>query len=88
MATEDEFLTTDRPLPSSIPPSIQYGSDVVAEQLSRLDIDFMALVPGSSYRGLHDSIVNLKGNQKPEMLITLHEEHAVSIAHGYAKGKV
>ncbi|KXT08742.1 hypothetical protein AC579_4142 [Pseudocercospora musae] len=85
MATKDEFLNKDSLVPSSIPPSIQYGSDVVAEQLSRLDIDYIALVPGSSYRGLHDSIVNLTGNQKPEMLITLHEEHAVSIAHGYAK---
>ncbi|EMD00222.1 hypothetical protein BAUCODRAFT_30691 [Baudoinia panamericana UAMH 10762] len=64
---------------------IGYGSDAIAEQLSRLHLDYIALVPGSSYRGLHDSLVNYNGNAKPEMLVCLHEEHAVSIAHGYAK---
>ena len=44
-----------------------------------------SLVPGASYRGLHDSIVNLLGNETPKMLLCLHEEHAVAIAHGWAK---
>ncbi|HEY3652464.1 MAG TPA: thiamine pyrophosphate-dependent enzyme, partial [Streptosporangiaceae bacterium] len=39
----------------------------------------------SSYRGLHDSLVNYNGNRDPRMLVCLHEEHAVAIAHGYAK---
>ncbi|NBW05878.1 MAG: thiamine pyrophosphate-binding protein, partial [Alphaproteobacteria bacterium] len=62
-----------------------WGSDVVAEMLRRLDIPFIALNPGASYRGLHDSLVNYLGNESPQMLICLHEEYAVSIAHGYAK---
>src|SRR6185436_11599652 len=41
--------------------------------------------PGASYRGLHDSIVNYLGNTQPQMLLCLHEESAVAIAHGYAK---
>ena len=49
------------------------GSDAIAEQLSRLGLKYIALVPGSSYRGLHDSIVNYKGNASPEMLVCLHE---------------
>ena len=43
------------------------------------------LVPGASFRGLHDSLVNHLGNERPSMLLALHEEAAVGIAHGYAK---
>jgi thiamine pyrophosphate-dependent acetolactate synthase large subunit-like protein len=62
-----------------------FGSDVVADTLRALEIPFIALNPGSSYRGLHDSLVNHLGNHAPQMLLCLHEEHAVAIAHGYAK---
>jgi thiamine pyrophosphate-dependent acetolactate synthase large subunit-like protein len=62
-----------------------FGSDVIAEALRSLDIPYIALTPGASYRGLHDSIVNYLGNTKPQMLLCLHEETAVAIAHGYAK---
>src|ERR1700691_5837981 len=62
-----------------------YGSDVVAETLRALDIPYIAVTPGASYRGLHDSIVNYLGNTTPQMLLCLHEEAAVAIAHGYAK---
>jgi thiamine pyrophosphate-dependent acetolactate synthase large subunit-like protein len=85
----------DRP-PGLIPADIErpagtpaggarYGSDVVAETLRALDIPFIALNPGSSYRGLHDSIVNHLGNERPRMLVCLHEESAVALAHGWAK---
>ena len=63
----------------------RYGSDVAAETLRALDIPFVALNPGSSYRGLHDSIVNHLGNDRPRMLVCLHEESAVALAHGWAK---
>ena len=66
-------------------PQMGWGSDTIAEMLRRLDIPFISLVPGASYRGLHDSIVNYLGNAEPAMVVTLHEEHAVAIAHGYAK---
>src|SRR6202050_4393163 len=62
-----------------------FGSDVIADSLRLLDIPYIALTPGASYRGLHDSIVNYLGNSKPQMLLCLHEEAAVAIAHGYAK---
>lgn len=101
--SEAQPQLSDKPEPSRS--EIGFGSDAIAEQLSRLDLKYIALVPGSSYRGLHDSIVNYKGNANPEMLICLHEvrwpnesrnlwvliipmsiqEHAVAIAHGYAK---
>jgi thiamine pyrophosphate-dependent acetolactate synthase large subunit-like protein len=62
-----------------------FGSDVVAETLRDLDIPYIALNPGASYRGLHDSLVNYLGNAAPQMLLCLHEEAAIAIAHGYAK---
>jgi thiamine pyrophosphate-dependent acetolactate synthase large subunit-like protein len=65
--------------------AIEWGSDALAELLGRLGLRYIALVPGSSYRGLHDSLVNYNGNRDPQLLVCLHEEHAVAIAHGYAK---
>jgi thiamine pyrophosphate-dependent acetolactate synthase large subunit-like protein len=70
------------PLPSG---NALFGSDVVAETLRALEIPYIALNPGASYRGFHDSLVNHLGNVQPQMLLCLHEEHAVAIAHGYAK---
>jgi thiamine pyrophosphate-dependent acetolactate synthase large subunit-like protein len=74
----------ERPLPSGAN-APAFGSDVIAETLRALDIPYIALNPGASYRGLHDSIVNYLGNRAPQMLLCLHEESAVAIAHGYAK---
>ena len=62
-----------------------YGSDVVAETLRGLGLEYISLNPGASYRGLHDSIVNYLGNERPQLILCLHEEHAVAVAHGYAK---
>ena len=62
-----------------------FGSDAIADAIAALDIPYIALNPGASYRGLHDSLVNYRGNANPQMLLCLHEEHAVAIAHGYAK---
>lgn len=72
------------------PPAIantgpEWGSDAVADMLRTLDIPYMTLNPGASFRGIHDSIVNYLDNNAPKLLLCLHEEAAVSIAHGYAK---
>ena len=75
-----------RDIPVSLPQQdALWGSDAIAAMLRALDIPYLALNPGASYRGLHDSIVNYLGNQQPQMLLCLHEESAVAIAHGYAK---
>src|SRR5246127_4172685 len=74
----------ERPTPAGVN-APGFGSDVIADALRALDIPYIALTPGASYRGLHDSIVNYLGNSKPQMLLCLHEEAAVAIAHGYAK---
>jgi thiamine pyrophosphate-dependent acetolactate synthase large subunit-like protein len=65
--------------------TVAWGSDIAAQMLRRLGIPYVSLNPGASYRGLHDSLVNHLGNERPGMLLCLHEDHAVAIAHGYAK---
>ncbi|HEV2955976.1 MAG TPA: thiamine pyrophosphate-binding protein, partial [Xanthobacteraceae bacterium] len=80
----DPLAAIERPAPSGTN-AAGFGSDVAAETLRALDIPYIALNPGASYRGLHDSLVNHLGNVRPQMLLCLHEEHAVGIAHGYAK---
>ena len=75
-----------RDLPVAVPePRELWGSDAIAAMLRALDVPYLALNPGASYRGLHDSLVNYLGNERPQMLLCLHEESAVAIAHGYAK---
>jgi len=64
---------------------VAWGSDVAAQMLRRLGVPYISLNPGASYRGLHDSIVNHLGNEQPGILLCLHEDHSVAIAHGYAK---
>jgi thiamine pyrophosphate-dependent acetolactate synthase large subunit-like protein len=71
------------PPPADVP--MGWGSDAVAELLNRLAFDFISLNPGASYRGLHDSLVNVLGARGPQIVLCLHEEHAVALAHGYAK---
>jgi benzoylformate decarboxylase len=62
-----------------------WGSDVVAQTIRALGYRYISLVPGASFRGLHDSLVNHLGNSDPKMIICLHEEHAVSIADGFSR---
>jgi thiamine pyrophosphate-dependent acetolactate synthase large subunit-like protein len=63
----------------------EFYSDAIVELLSRLDVEYVFLLPGSSYRGLHDSLVNFGRNHKPTIVLATHEQIAVSMAHGYAK---
>jgi benzoylformate decarboxylase/acetolactate synthase-1/2/3 large subunit len=62
----------------------RFGSDLLVERLARLGVRHVALNPGASIRGFHDSLVNPPA-AAPELVLALHEEIAVAIAHGYAK---
>src|SRR5882724_10440384 len=64
---------------------VAWGSDIAAQLLRRFGIPYISLNPGASYRGLHDSLVNHLGNVDPGIIVCLHEDHSVAIAHGYAK---
>lgn len=62
-----------------------FGSDSIANLIRSYGVPYLPMTPGASFRGLHDSIVNHLDNKDPELLICIHEEHAVAVAHGYAK---
>ena len=64
----------------------RWQSDIIVDMIKRYDFEYIALNPGASYRGLHDSLVNY-GENDPPMLLCQHEKIAVQIAHGYARAK-
>jgi thiamine pyrophosphate-dependent acetolactate synthase large subunit-like protein len=79
-------MTVERP--AGVEPEhgpAEYGSDLAVGALRRLGYKYLPMNPGSSWRGLHDSVVNYGGNDGPRLMLCLHEEIAVSMAHGYAK---
>ncbi|MBW8708579.1 MAG: thiamine pyrophosphate-binding protein [Alphaproteobacteria bacterium] len=61
------------------------GADFMLEVLKTFDFDYIPETPASTFRGLHEAIINGGMNKKPEMLSCMHEEIAVAMAHGYAK---
>ncbi len=63
----------------------EYGSDLIVDLMKAYGIEYAALNPGATFRGLHDSIVNYGGNVAPQIILCNHEEIAVAVAQGYAK---
>ena len=61
------------------------GSDFMVDVLKTLGFDYVAANPGSSFEGLHESIINYGANRMPELLTCCHEESSVAMAHGFAK---
>jgi acetolactate synthase-1/2/3 large subunit len=61
------------------------GSDYMVDVLKHVGYDYLTCMPGSTFRGIHESIINYGGNTKPEMLSCVHEEISAAMAHGYAK---
>lgn len=76
-------ITQELPTPST--GTLTFGSDAIAGFMRQIDVPYFTVVPGASFRGLHDSLVNHLGNQAPQMLLVIHEETAASVAHGFAK---
>ena len=59
----------------------------MVQVLRDLGVEWVAANPGSSFEGLQESIINYgtPPNVKPEFITALHEESAVTMAHGYGK---
>jgi thiamine pyrophosphate-dependent acetolactate synthase large subunit-like protein len=57
----------------------------MVDVIKSLGFEYAAANPGSSFRGLHESLINYGGNASPELLTCCHEESSVAMAHGYAK---
>jgi thiamine pyrophosphate-dependent acetolactate synthase large subunit-like protein len=75
-AGDDEAVTIDRP-----------GGDFMVDVLKSLDFEYIASNPGSSFRGIHESIINYGNNSKPEFITCCHEESSVAIAQAYFKAE-
>jgi thiamine pyrophosphate-dependent acetolactate synthase large subunit-like protein len=63
----------------------QPASDFMVDVLKKLDLEYAAINPGSTFAGLHESLINYGQNTMPQLLTCLHEESAMAMAHGYAK---
>jgi thiamine pyrophosphate-dependent acetolactate synthase large subunit-like protein len=75
--------------PASVRAVARPGSDLMVHVLRDLGIEYVALNPGSSFEGLQESFINYGAppNKMPELITALHEESAVTMAHGYAKAE-
>ncbi len=68
------------------------GSDLMVQVIHDMGVEFAAANPGSSFEGLQESFINYSApgkpvDSKPEWITALHEESAVTMAHGYAKAE-
>src|SRR5215510_6472343 len=65
------------------------GSDLMTQVLRDLGVEYVAANPGSSFEGLQESLINYgtPPNKMPEFITALHEESAVTMAHGYGKAE-
>ena len=72
VSADVEVMTADNP-----------GSDFMVDVIKALGFEYIAANPGSSFRSLHESLVNYGGNKAPELLTCCHEESSVAIADGY-----
>src|SRR5258708_7906622 len=61
------------------------GSDFMVDVIKTLDIKYCPSNCASSYRAIHESMINYGANKMPEFLTCMHEESAVAMAHGYFK---
>src|SRR6202140_2345846 len=44
------------------------GSDFMVDVIKSLGIEYICSNPGSSFRGLHESVINYGGNKNPEFI--------------------
>jgi acetolactate synthase-1/2/3 large subunit len=61
------------------------GSDFMVDVIKTLDIKYCPSNCASSFRAIHESMINYGSNKMPEFLTCTHEESAVGMAHGYFK---
>ena len=82
----DERLGPAVPPPEADPPSEvsmltvdRSGSDFMVDVIKSLGFEYVAANPGSSFRGIHESLINYGGNKNPEFITCCHEESSVAL---------
>src|SRR5205814_3482490 len=75
--------------PLSVRAITRPGSDLMVQVLKDMELEYVAGNPGSSFEGLQESFINYGNppNRMPEFITALHEESAVTMAHGYGKAE-
>ncbi len=73
-AAEEEVLTTET-----------CGSDYMVDVIKSLGFEYVCANPGSSFRGVQESIINYGGNRNPEFITNCHEESSVAMVRDYTK---
>ena len=63
------------------------GGDFMVDVMRGLGIEHVAAFVGSSFRGIHESLINYGMLTEPQIdfLSCMHEEVSVAMCHGYAK---
>jgi len=79
IAAETELPKVDSPLGG------RAGSDFMVDVIRSLGIEYVYANPASSYRGIHESLINYGKNTMPEFITCMHEESSIAMAHGYFK---
>jgi acetolactate synthase-1/2/3 large subunit len=79
------LIETDPPAEAEVLNVDRAGSDFMVDVIKYLGFDYVCSVAGSSFRGLHESVINYGGNHNPEFISCCHEESSVAMGHGYAK---
>ncbi len=79
IAAETELPKVDSPLGG------RAGSDFMVDVIKSLGIEYVYANPASSYRGIHESLINYGRNTMPEFITCMHEESSIAMAHGYFK---
>ena len=78
-------IESDPPTDAEVLTIGRSGSDFMVDCIKALNIEYVCAVAGSSFRALHESVINYAGNKNPEFITCCHEESSVAMAHGYAK---
>jgi thiamine pyrophosphate-dependent acetolactate synthase large subunit-like protein len=63
------------------------GSDYMVDVIRSLGIEYIAFIPGDTFKGLHESVINYGMLTAPKLqpIACMHEEVSVAICHGYSK---
>jgi acetolactate synthase I/II/III large subunit len=84
----EHVAAVETEVPNIAPYSTEHArptSDFMVDVIKSLDIKYLPSNPASSYRALHESLIDYGKNTMPEFLTCTHEEVGVGIAHGYYK---
>ena len=85
LKVEPAQTTDDSPADPHVLTGGRPGSDFMVDVIKSLGIEYICANPGSTFKSLHESVINYGNNKNPEFITCCHEEAAVAMGNGYAK---